>query len=246
MITKRILYTLKAAWLSMLSRRRHVDPADIPVVINSFNRLTTLRLLTDSLEQRGITNIVIIDNQSTYGPLLEWLERCPYRVIHLGDNLGFRAIWRSPLTRKLRKGWFIYTDSDVMLSPDCPSDVVARLYKAMTVDHPMALKAGLSIRIDDLPAHYAHREQVIASEKRFWQQRDGSMYRAPIDTTFALYRPGSGLNRSRAAESWRLAPPYSLLHLPWYADSSSPSDEEQYYLSHCRHATTWSSISHPE
>ena len=67
------------------------------------------------------------------------------------------------------------------------------------------------------------------------------LYRAPVDTTFALYRPRVGLSRSRAVEAYRTATPYRLKHLPWYTDSQHPSDEERYYTDHCRHATEWSS-----
>ena len=41
---------------------------EIPIIINSFNRLTTLKRLISSLEQRGYTNIYILDNCSTYPP----------------------------------------------------------------------------------------------------------------------------------------------------------------------------------
>ena len=45
------------------------DARQIPIIINSFNRLTTLKQLISSLEQRGLTNIYILDNNSTYPPL---------------------------------------------------------------------------------------------------------------------------------------------------------------------------------
>ena len=73
------------------------DARQIPIIINSFNRLTTLKQLISSLEQRGLTNIYILDNNSTYPPLLEWLKKSPYEVIHLPGNLGFKALWRPSL-----------------------------------------------------------------------------------------------------------------------------------------------------
>lgn len=41
---------------------------EIPVIINNFNRLTTLKQLTKALVDRGYTNIYILDNASTYPP----------------------------------------------------------------------------------------------------------------------------------------------------------------------------------
>lgn len=244
MTTKRAIYRLKSLWLrtySTIVSPAPANAADIPVIINNFNRLTTLRRLIDSLTSRGITNIVILDNASTYEPLLQWYRTTPYKVIHLGANLGFKAMWRSPLTRDLRRRWFIYTDSDVELSPECPADIVERLLHVMTVEKPWAIKAGPSLAIDDLPDCFADKEKVIAHESKFWQRRDNDLFRAPIDTTFALYRPLSGLNRSRAAECYRLAPPYTLKHLPWYNDSAHPTDEELFYRSACTQPTMWTS-----
>ena len=46
------------------------DAKEIPIIINNFNRLTTLRLLTETLTACGYTNIYILDNASTYPPLV--------------------------------------------------------------------------------------------------------------------------------------------------------------------------------
>ena len=113
----------------------------------------------------------------------------------------------------------------------------------MTVEKPFALKVGPSLSIDDIPDHIANKAEVIRDEQKFWEQRDGDKYRAPIDTTFALYRPLSGLNRSRAAEAYSLAQPYSLRHLPLYEDSACPTEEELFYRNACIRPTMWTSAS---
>lgn len=74
---------------------------EIPIIINNFNRLTTLCLLIEALEKRGYSNIYIIDNASTYPPLLEYYNKCPYTVFRLTENLGFKALWKSHLNKKL-------------------------------------------------------------------------------------------------------------------------------------------------
>ena len=52
------------------------------------------------------------------------------------------------------------------------------------------------------------------------------MFLARIDTTVALYRPGSAFARGPALRTgW----PYLFRHEPWYADSANPSDEDLYY-----------------
>ena len=42
-----------------------------PVIVNVFNRLTTTRKLCEQLAERGCRPI-ILDNASTWEPLLEW------------------------------------------------------------------------------------------------------------------------------------------------------------------------------
>jgi len=72
-----------------------IDYKRIPIIINNFNRLTYLKELIQSLEQRGYSNIYIIDNLSTYQPLLDYYESCRYRIFRLKKNLGSYALWNS-------------------------------------------------------------------------------------------------------------------------------------------------------
>lgn len=229
--------------------REYISPSsiekvqDIPIVINNFNRLSTLLQLIQSLEQRGYRNIHILDNASTYPPLLDYYRDCPYEIIFLNANLGFKALWKSKQVQaRFCKDYYIYTDSDVMLDEACPTDVIDHLFHLLKDQYKNAVKIGLSLRIDDLPDHYANKQKVIDWESRFYTQMNKDhLYKAPIDTTFALYRPYTGLCRSRAFEVYRTAAPYQLKHLPWYIDSNHLTEEESYYIKHCRSVTTWSS-----
>ena len=51
------------------------DFRKIPIIINNFNRLTYLKDLIFFLEKNGYVNIVVIDNASTYPPLLEYYKQ---------------------------------------------------------------------------------------------------------------------------------------------------------------------------
>lgn len=214
---------------------------EIPIIINNFNRLTTLCLLIKALEKRGYTRIYIIYNASTYPPLLEYYKTCPYTIFRLSENLGFKALWKSHLNKKLCKDYFIYTDSDVVPADYCPTDFID-YFLLQLKKHPLARKVGFSLRIDNLPDHYNHKSEVIEKEKIYYSHpKKDNLYRAPIDTTFALYRPGIGLSRSRYVESYRTAYPYQAEHLPWYTNSAHLSEEEQYYINHCVKVTEWTS-----
>lgn len=214
---------------------------DIPIIINNFNRLTSLQQLLDALTIRGYTNIYILDNASTYPPLLDYYDTCPFPVFRLSENLGFKALWKSPLRKRFCRDYYIYTDSDVVPVKECPNDFIDYFLRELK-RHPLARKIGFSLRIDNLPDCYAHKDKVIQLESRYYANFTADkLYRAPIDTTFALYRPRVGLSRSRFVEAYRTPYPYQAEHLPWYNDSSNLSAEEQYYISHCKHVTEWTS-----
>ena len=135
------------------------DAKEIPIIINNFNRLTTLRLLTETLTACGYTNIYILDNASTYPPLLEYYKTCPFTVFHLNQNLGFKALWKSPLKKRFCNDYYIYTDSDVIPSDYCPKDFIDYFFKELK-KHPFARKIGFSLRIDNIPDSYIHKEEV--------------------------------------------------------------------------------------
>lgn len=244
---KALKYALAARWhrlKEIVSPSKLADGKDVPIIINNFNRLTTLRRLIGALERRGYTNIHILDNDSTYPPLLDYYETCPHEVIRLSRNLGFKALWKSRTARRrFCCDYYVYTDSDVTLSDDCPADVVDRLLRLLRYKYTLAGKIGLELRIDNIPDCFRQKKEVADWENRLRQSpvnADG-LRRAPTDTTFALYRPHTGLWRSRFAEAYRTTHPYTAVHLPWYQDSANPSPEERYYRDHCVHATSWTS-----
>jgi hypothetical protein len=179
----------------------------------------------------GMKDIHILDNDSTYGPLLAYYSEIESRhlaVIHrLGRNAGPYALWQTSLYRKLRWKYYVYSDSDVL--PCSPDGVGAmRAFMGLLHKHPWAEKAGFGIRIDDLPDSCPRKSLVLGIEGRYWLEPAGEgAYVAPIDTTFALYRPfrsgGDGLKAIRTGE------PYVVRHLPWYVDPLHKSEEEAFY-----------------
>lgn len=211
--------------------------SSVPIIINSRDRLDSLRELIEWLESAGANNIWICDNASTFPPLLDFLAN-RHQVVRLDRNLGHRAPWLSGLVPKLgRKSHFVVTDPDVVPDEECPSDALvyfaSLLNKYVDID-----KVGFGLRIDDLPPSYAHREHVIAWESQFWaKETEPGVYRAPIDTTFALYRPGLGHSNDKAL---RTGAPFLARHTPWYQDSAHPTPEQLWYVRNAdKTVTNW-------
>jgi hypothetical protein len=201
-----------------------------PVIINVRDRLEPLRDLITWLEQQGQQNIWLCDNDSTYPPMVEFLRSTPHHVRLNGLNLGHRAPWLSGLVTELGlDSHFIVTDPDVVPSQECPADVLDLFYNTLN-QYPAIDKVGFILRLDDLPQHYAHRDDVILWESQFWKNvHPSGFFIAEIDTTFAMYRPGEHHQNNHALRS---APPYTARHMPWYQDSDHPTDEQTYYLEH--------------
>lgn len=220
-------------------RRRRTSTITTPIVINCRDRLTTLRSLIQWLTSDEPLRIILLDNNSSYQPLLDFYNSTDLEVVRLSENLGPYALWKSGICDQLQlRGRVVYTDADVVPSSTIGvQDTLDALHAGLDA-YKRVSKVGLSLKIDDLPDSYKLKDQVIHWEHRFWTTPiSDSAYIAPIDTTFALYRD---ISAPFSYSAIRLAPPYVARHLPWYVDSLQPDDEELYYQTHAvRTMSSW-------
>lgn len=206
------------------------DAASVPVLITCFNRVEALRLLVSWLEGAGYDHIVLVDNASTYEPLLAYYDETPHAVHRLGENLGHLAVWEADVlgVRGL-DGPYVVTDCDVVPDAGTPPDALDR-FAELLFKYADADKVGFGLRIDDLPEWYGLRAEVLDWESQFWEAEiEPGVYRADIDTTFALYRASV---RGPSYRALRTGAPYVARHLPWYTDSQALSEEDRYYRDH--------------
>ena len=202
----------------------------IPILITCRDRLEALRDLVAWLEGAGQERIVFVDNASTFDPLLSYYRNTPHQVIRLEENVGHLAAWEANVLETIGyAGPYVVTDCDIVPAADTPSDALEYfaelLFRYGDVD-----KVGFGLHIDDLPASYQFRSDVIDWESQFWEHEvEPGVYRANIDTTFALYRASVKDPTYRAL---RTGPPYVARHIPWYADTEHPTEEDLYYQHH--------------
>lgn len=204
-----------------------------PIFVICRDKVSQLRQLVEWLESSGYSNITLVDNDSSYAPLLEFYETTPHRVVRHSDNRGpHKAVWGSDLVPQLAASkYYVVTDSDVIPEPECPADALHYFHFALS-RYPDYIKAGFSLRVDNIPDHYLLANEVRIWEKRFWSRKlEAGLYHAVIDTTFALYRPDSQFEYSPSIRTGR---PYWARHDPWYSDSDHPTPEEQYYRDHAK------------
>ncbi len=210
---------------------------DVPIIINNFNRLEYLQMQIKWLEKAGCKNIFIIDNASTYPPLLEFYKNINYQVYLLDKNIGFLALWKTVIFQKFKHSYHVYTDPDILPKDTCPLNVLSYFFEILQKYNDIK-KVGFGLVIDDLPAHYSFKEKVKNWERQFWENEiEPNLFNAAIDTTFALYKPyvkgGSELNAIRTGE------PYTARHLSWYIDSNNLTEEESYYVKTANSSSSW-------
>lgn len=200
------------------------------VWITNFNNLDRgFRRLVEWLQDANVS-IKVIDNGSTWEPLLRYYETSGLEIIRPGNNLGPYAFWELGLHRSSER--FIITDPDVVPSSECPKDLIARMSEMLDKGHK---KVGPSLRIDNLPGNYPGTEKVISWEQQFWTNPTEGGYAALIDTTFAMYEP----DRPFELPALRLAAPYSFEHVPWYEGSEQNAERDFYNSTKRMEWTNW-------
>lgn len=235
----RIKYTL-VYLINKIYTPRSMSSKDIPIIINNRDRLTYLNMLISSLEKRGYCNIYIIDNASTYHPLLEYYDKkCPYEVFRLKENIGYTALWKTGLIKRFRSNYFVYTDSDIFFSDECPDDIMDVLLSFLH-KYPWVHKVGPALAIDDLPKE--NKEKVLKLESDFWKikvSENPLSYRACIDTTFALHRPWCFKHMGILIPQIRVAGIYTVKHMPWYETEDNMPEDSLYYREHANSNASW-------
>ncbi|MEO1515224.1 MAG: hypothetical protein AAFV95_09425 [Bacteroidota bacterium] len=223
-----------------------MPPGAIPILINCYNRRSILEdCLAWMRRLEGSKCFLIVDNDSTYPPLLDYykqLEQLPdTQVIRLGFNSWKNGVAHIGENLLNEHPYYVVTDPDLLPYPDTPMDMLLHLSSLME-QFPNINHIGLSLEIDDLPDHYPLKEQVVRHESQFWPPQSkalagGQVFESYIDSTFAMYRPSSNMKQYHNA--LRTNRPYRLQHIDWYQDPQHLSEEFRYYLQSCKSFATW-------
>ena len=170
--------------------------------------------------------IIILDNDSSYDPLIKWYKEIEDRIdVRYLNNEGHLAIWSTGIYKELGD-YFIYTDSDIELNSNMPYSYQIFMYNLLQ-KYEMN-KIAFAIKIDDLPDHYRYKNQVIRNESKWWlEQIEQDIYKADTDTTFAFMR-NIGDNTYKSLRIARND--FICRHIPFYIDLENLDQEEQYYI----------------
>ena len=208
---------------------------DVPIFINARDRLGVMKKLIDWLLDAGYRNLIILDNNSTYPPLLEYYNKLKeqwgghIKIVMLGKNLGYKALWLSGILEELKISTpYVYTDPDVVPIERCPKNFVKRLMKILDSNHEIR-KVGLGLVWEDIT--FSDKEETQRRESDFYvgSQIGDNLHYAQVDTTFALY---SNVRHYSLRFSLRTTDNLMLYHLPWYFDYDNLPEDEKYYMEH--------------
>lgn len=210
-----------------------------PVYVNTFNRLTTTKRLCEQIAALDNAVPIIVDNASTWEPLLDWYKDCPFEVVRLTENYGHHAPWRVGVTARPNSGVYCVTDCDLDLG-GVPLDLMDVLREPLSSWRNPPIKSGVALRINDLPPW---QTQVKAWESRFWRNPVGGFrFWAPIDTTLAMYRANTPVRiatKVAGIRAVRAAGPYTARHMPWYLNPTELDEENRNYFATANDSNSW-------
>lgn len=238
------------SWVKVFSNLKNIqqiiNPKKIPFVILNFNQLFYLKKLVNFAIERGFENIIIIDNLSTYPPLLDYYKTIEKKVTieRMDKNYGYLVFFSNQwLIEKYGNNFFILTDADIEPNPNLPKNFMRRMIWILIKYSQNILKVGFALRIDDIPDTFAQRERAILWEKKFWENKiEDDLYLSPIDTTFALYKPNTKGFLTQFSNFYlaiRIAGNYTAKHGGWYMDYNNMTEEEQFYVNSVNKSSSW-------
>ena len=182
----------------------------------------------------GVGEIIIVDNNSTYPPLLEWYDTNPCTIVKSNQNYGQYGVWMSGVLNTIESDFYVVSDPDLDLSLT-PKDCLIKL-KEKLEKYDDICRIGLSLcnfwnRVEGQCFYYwlEHMKHEFLDETKLV---DEILMGHIVDTTFAMYVK----NRSHIGKSCALDFPYCATHLPWLYtnedlnDSYNSNPEFFYYL----------------
>lgn len=190
------------------------------------NRLSsTKKMVEDLFRLNGDSHITIIDNASTYPPLLQWykeIEKDVFIIKH-DVNHGPWVFFYGGIFNNTSATHYVYSDADLELNPNMPYNWQEIMLEYL---EKYNRKPSLALKISDV-AEGELKNQILNHQNICWNKTsEENVYLAVTDMTFTLDAKTNGYRY----ESVRLAGDFECKHIPWYLDFNNLSDEEVYYL----------------
>lgn len=220
-----------------------LDSSEIPIIVPVFNLVSYAKFMSAQLDEYGLTSYIICDNNSTYEPMIEFLneqEQLGKRIVRFDKNLGPRIFCETPEFLSILPEYFIITDPDIVFNKNLPKNFINKMKRI--IDTYSVSKAGFAIDIFETRDKFFDGHDVDEWEGKYWtvelniyNEKD-PIYIAPIDTTFCLYKKSSFVNELLDKRSGvtgtscvRIAGRFTCEHMGWWKDQPLTQEEKDYY-----------------
>jgi len=219
-----------------------IEQSEIPVIVPVFNLVSYAKFMVEQLKEYNINNFIICDNNSTYPPMVEYLDELSKteRVVRFDENLGPRIFLEKKAFLSILPEYFIITDPDLVFNPLLPKEFLSKMIRILEIYN--VSKVGFAIDIDETKHKFFKGSNVDIWEGNYWinqiniyPEKD-PLYIAPIDTTFCLYKKdlfikeliesGNGIT---STTSIRIAGRFTCEHMGWWEDQILSKEEIEFY-----------------
>ncbi len=232
----------------------------MPAVIIAYNQPTFVKNMVRQLEPYT-SDIIIIDNNSTFPSMLDYYENeYQYTLLKQKNNFGF-TVYKKDWIQKLVGDVYLLTDPDLEFNENLPTNFIQQMLEVS--DYFQAHRVGFALSIDhpDLRPDVCYHGKTIQSwEANAWNDPvrydpnpDLEVYRVDIDTTFCLInkkhlRSAQHTNLLEYPEnsSYRIAGDFTCKHLPWHKNFHLMLEEGEYESYLQGHPTSWFRLSESE
>jgi hypothetical protein len=213
----------------------------IPVFIIAFNNPTYVSSMVEQL-LKYTSDIYIIDNCSTFPPMIKLLDETKVNVIRMPENYGHKVYQRPEIQDLIKGDFYCITDPDLTLNPKLPSNFID-LFRDISIQYQKH-KVGFALdHLNNIRTDVTFQGKTITDWEWWgWNFRIDhpilEMYPSTIDTTFCLinknYPDDNGRNHIRIAGD------FLCIHRPWLTNwkEELPEDELNFYKSHAT-CSTW-------
>ncbi len=202
---------------------------NMTAVIIGYNQCTFIKNMVKQLE-KYTSDILIIDNASTYQPLLDYYAKdFKYTLLKQKANYGAYVYWENRI-QKIVGDIYILTDPDLQFNLNLPDNFIHEFIDIMNYFKVSRVGFALFIDSDDIRTDVTFLGKSIKVwESQFWQHRltyplcpSMELYKADIDTTFCL------INKRYQNHHIRVAGDYTCFHIPWHKNFQHQLEEGEY------------------
>lgn len=208
----------------------------IPVIINNRDLLTWPKKMVEKIKTyENVGEIIILDNASTYKPLLDWYNTNPCTIIRV-ENIGHTAPWVSGLIKSLNSDYYVVTDPDLGIN-DTPTNTLNYLVEKLEKFN--LSKIGLGLEWELTPIESPYFEHIFNYEKkrvRNSRLEDNVYLDVAVDTVFALYK-----NKEYFIGGASTGGEYRAKHYPWYMtnEEREKNSEFMYYIKNASNSSSY-------